>query len=364
MNLKAPFNYDIVNKRWKNPDILGDSNELQWQYKKIVDHMYRSAGSGGFFNQYQTALTQFDKFQRSPLPQNSEHSGLFFMSRPKLNLMSGALRQSAKMLALDTFNITDVQFAIRCLLDTKFCNKESLSKASLSPLLNTLSPWNVPICNRLVSVSGWPDIVLETNTTEGGFHSENQTFIIGGDNLNKTYDLTLTFKDIQGGAIAAIHDFWLEYVRCVTKGIMIAYKDDIDAQRMNYTVSMYRFMLDPTRKYITKYAKATGCFPINIPLGGMFNINEGEVTVQTAGKFSIQYKVNKVEYNNPMILEDFNTLARRYCSEIDNYKPLNFDAMNNFRGLPFIDVSSNAKEMMIQYRVPPENITKNGDYRS
>ena len=335
-------------------DVLSKINDLS-NYKVMIDEIHRSTASGGYFNQFQTFFTGFDKFGRSTLPPNAVHSGMTFITRPKLNLTSSSLRQSSKMLALDTLNVTDVQHMIRCLLDTKFADSPN-SNAGTSALLNTNNPFNTPLCNALVGVSGWPDIVIESNTTEGGFHGENQTFVIGGDNLNKTYDLTLTFKDPQGGAIAAMLDFWLEYMRCVSRGIMIAYKEDIDALRLNYTVSIYRFLLDPMRKFIVGYSKATGTYPTSIPIGGMFNVNEGEVTISTVGKFSVPWKANKIEYNKPEIIADFNRLVRNYCSGIDDYVALENTAYNNYVGLPYIYTSGTSRGMQLQYRVKKQEV--------
>ena len=330
-------------------DMLDKIGNLE-NYKTMIDEIHRSVASGGCFNQFQTFFTGFDKFNRSTLPPNAVHSGMTFITRPKLNLTSSSLRQSSKMIALDTLNVTDVQHMIRCILDTKFA-KSPISNACKSALLNISNPFNVPLTNALVSISGFPDIIIESNTTEGGFHGENQTFAIGGDNLNKTYDLTLTFKDPQGGVIAAMIDFWLEYIRCVSRGIMIAYKEDIDALRLNYTVSIYRFLLDPTRKFIVGYAKATGTYPSSIPIGGMFNVNEGEVTISTVGKFSVPWKVNKIEYNKPEVIADFNRLVRKFCGGIDDYEAVPNTAYNNYIGLPYVYTSGVSRGMQLQYRV-------------
>jgi len=331
--------------------------------KKIGEFSFRSSGSGGLNNQFQNFFTGIDKFKRNMLSPNSEHSGMTFITRPKLNLTSSALRQSSKMLALDTQDVSDVQFMIRCLLDTRFARKELLSKAGQSPLLDMRNPFNIPLCNALVGVSGWPDIVLETNTTEGGFHSEDQTVPIGSDNLNKTYDLTLTFEDIQGGVIASIFDFWLESMRCLVKGIMIPYKEDIDENRLCFTVSIYRFVLDPTLKYVVKYAKATGCYPISLPTGGFFNVNENEVTKADCAKFSIPFKVNKIEYNKPEVLRDFNTLVERYSPReaTEDTMEASISLLNatniipiapqwNWIGVPYIYTSEKERGIQLQYR--------------
>ena len=139
------------------------------------------------------------------------------------------------------------------------------------------------MCNSLTSISGFPDIALQTQTTQGGYQQEAQTFAIGADDFNRaTYNLSLNFKDIQHGPVSAIIYYWLEYIRCVTRGLMLAYADDIDEQRLNYTVSIYRFTLDPTRTYITDWCKCTGCFPTTLNTGSIVQVNDNEEFVRAA----------------------------------------------------------------------------------
>ena len=103
------------------------------------------------------------------------------------------------------------------------------------------------------------------------------------------------------------------------KGVIQAYPDDIYEQRLNYTVSIYRFVTDATRKNILWWSKATGCFPKSAPIGQLFNVNQGEVTISSAKQFSIPFTANVIEYNNPSILFDFRKLMRNYVGdEFDN----------------------------------------------
>ena len=283
-----------------------------------VDAAFRSSAAGSYTKQMQTFLTGLDRYQRNILPPNAEHSGLTFITRPRLNLQSSSLRQDRTFAPLDgdpAASVNSMQYMIRCLLDTKFCRETG--SIYRSPLVDILNPWFTPLGNALNGVSGFTDPIIETFTTDSGFHSEDQTFAIGHDNLNKTYELQLSFKDIQHGPISAIFFYWLRYIYNVTKGTMLAYSDDVDNQRMNYTVSIYRFVMDPSRKTITKFCKATGCFPKSLPLGASFNYGEGETFVAASGRFSIPFVVNKLEYMDYAIFADFNRLAERYWPEIN-----------------------------------------------
>lgn len=317
------------------------------QYAAETDFMYQSMGGGGFNNQFQTFFTAFDRYQRNQLAPNNEHSGITLITRPRLCLTGSNLRQSQVMAPLETLNPTSIAFGIRCLLDTKFC-EDHIQYVDKSPWISRNNPFFLPLCNGLTSVNGWPDQVIQTATSDGGFFSEDQTVAIGGDDLNKTYDLTFNFKDPQGGWLSSIFQYWGEYIRCVCRGDMVAYKEHIDAQRLDYTVSVYRFILDPSRRFITKYAKATGCFPRVGVIGSMYNVEENETMVSASGRFSIPFVVNKIEYRKLAIMQDFRLLVQRYEPNIESYPVLNMCPFHNFVGMPWIQPGSNGMELVFR----------------
>lgn len=345
---------------------------------RVTNLSFISSGLGGYANQMQTFLSTIDRYQHNILPVNSEYSGLTFITRPRLCLKSANLRTNRKMAPLDTLAKDSMAFMLRALLDTNLATDgkggvdEKIQRQLLeSPMFDLRNPFLVPACNALTHIGGLPDPMIQTTTTEGGFFCEDQTFVIGGDNLNRTYNLQLGFKDIQYGPISALFFYWIEYMRCVTRGLMAAYADDIDQQVMNYTVSIYRFNLDPSKQYITKYSKATGCFPTSVPFGGMMNKNQGEHFVNAATEFSIPFVANKVEYQDYAILLDFNTLMRRYCPTINDldsregpmdpsqkdtnaakqHPSLPMSPIENFRGLPYITTDRHGIRMEFR-RVP------------
>ena len=339
---------------------------------RILNLTYASQGAGGYFNQVQQFMTCLDQFDSHHVQPNTEYSGVTFITRPRLCLQSSNLRNVRTMTALDTLNPSSMAFGIRCLLDSNFGfanGNRYFHLVANSPLFDCQNPFLVPACNALTTFSGGPDIMIQTDTTAGGYMCEAQTFAIGGDNLQRgNYQLQLTFRDAQHGPIMALFYYWLEYMRCVTRGIMMAYGDDIDDQRLNYTVSIYRFLLDPSRRYITKYAKYTGCYPTSLSIGGLFNKSPGEYFVSAATNFTVPFICNKVEYMDYAILMDFNTLMRRYCPSINwntkqqEHEPdlrgyqsgellhpnLPREPFSNWRGLPYI--TSDMHGIRLEYR--------------
>jgi hypothetical protein len=326
-------------------------------YFQDIDYAYRSSGCGGFENQIQTFLYGLDRFNKNTLPLNAELSGLTFITRPRINFSDLNIRQERILSSLDVGKPDSVAFMIRCLLDTVIAGpyedntgtKQRLADAvATSPLFNQYNPFMTPVCNALTSITGFPDPILDTFTTEAGFHSEDQTIPTGYDFLRKTYELQLGFKDIQGGIIMAIFYYWLYYIACVVKGTVTAYKQDIDKRRMNFDVSIYRFILDPTRKRIVRWARATSCFPKSVPYGAVFNINEGEHWISAASKFSIPFVANTVEYNDYVILYEFNQLVRRYFPDVDAAPTVPGIAPMNYFGIPFIEATPEGNFMIFK----------------
>ena len=220
--------------------------------------------------------------------------------------------------------------------------------AKKCPFFNWESPFIIPLSNNLMYQSGWPDPVLEPETSDAGFFSEDFTIIKGSDRLNRTYEVNLTFRDILGGFVISMLYMWHHYIELVVRGDTTAYPEDIDARRVNYTCSIYRFILDQSRQVITKWAKGTGCIPRSPPLGNMFNYGEGENYIRSAERFSIPFIVNKVEYMDPIIFRDFNTLVKRFSPTARawaNGNPGNevvvagMDPAQNFIGVPYIDTA-------------------------
>ena len=321
-------------------------------FELATRNSFLQAGTGDSTATYQTILSQFDRFGINALPSNHEVVGYTFITRPKLNFSTTSLRQDRILAMLDTVDSNSLQFAIRCYLDTYYSRMSSIAKrAENCPFFNQESPFIIPLSNNLVSVSGWPDPVLDTETTDGGFFSEDMTIVKGSDRLNRTYDITLTFRDIQGGFIISLLWMWIHYIELVVRGDTIAYPEDIAARRVNYTCSIYRFVMDPSRQYITKWSKATGCFPRSLPIGNIFNFGEKENFIHSSSQYSVPFTVNKVEIMDPIIFRDFNTIVRRYSPTITDKDAIValMTAGSNFMGVPYIDVIGGYNQLKFLY---------------
>lgn len=322
--------------------------------RSVNNFAYRYGGAGSFDNQYQLLFKSFDKYNSNQVIPNIELAGFTFITRPKLNLSPGAVASDPILGLLESTTPESPMFALRCMLDTKYCN-DYADKALQCKLIDLKSPFFKLLTNRSRSDSGWPDMNADMHTTEGGYFSEDQTTFLGYDFLNRTYDINLEFDDIQGGHVMSIFYYWFYYMAMLKRGRVFAYAEDIDARRLCYTCSIYRFILDPSKQVITKWSKATGCFPKNVPIGACFNKNSSEVHVSSSQKFSIPFTVNKIEYNDPRILADFNTVTSRFDPYIKEglMAPINLPEYN-FVGRPYIKSYNGAHRLVWYYSVDEE----------
>jgi len=350
-------------ERLKEEAQIEMASKMQNFFDSILEYSYKYSGAGSYYSQFQKTLSKIDRYGIRTVTPNNEHAGLTFITRPKLNLTSANLKQNRVLSMLDSEDPLSVQFMIRMLLDSKLCNDTKFSPLVYrSPLLDENSPFLTPLMNCIESASGFPSYNIETYTTEGGFFSEDLTFAAGSDRNRKSFDLQFSFLDIQGGICAAILQMWMEYISAVSVGEMIAYAEDINAQRINYTVSAYRFLLDPSKRYITRWCKCTGGFPISRPSGAVFDINNTEVFVEAAKKFSVTFKFNHMGVeNDPVVLKEFNMIMQRACPGLvtNEFHSIREDVPNtafgNYTGLPYIYETEYGPELVFK-ALPEENV--------
>lgn len=330
--------------------------ELNDFFSSIIEHSYKYSGAGSYYGQFHKTLSKIDRYGIRAITPNHEYAGLTFITRPELNFSAGNLRQSRLMSLLETQDPLSMQFMIRMLLDSRLAkeNITFMDLASTSPLIDNDSPFITPLTNRLESISGFPSMTIETATSEGGLFSEDITVPIGSDRNYKSFDLTLAFDDVQGGVCAAIIQMWAAYIDKVCRGEMVQYTDDIDSRRMGWTCSIYRFLLDPSKRYITRWCKCTGCFPIIRSSGAVFDYSRTEGFVEAARKFTATFKCNHMgEENDPIIIKEFNTLVKRFCPDIDDgsRRLLNTTPQDNYLGIPYIVPSEYGPRLDFRARV-------------
>ena len=120
---------------------------------------------------------------------------------------------------------------------------------------------------------------------------------------------------------------------------------------------VYRFVMDPTRRYIRKYGIANAVFPVNDTMGAVMNINGNSPLVSDNDQINVQFEAIGAYYNDPIILQEFNDTVAMFNTDMlplydsgTSFVPRGKDSMMlidrseialfNYRGFPHIDTNS------------------------
>ena len=162
--------------------------------------------------------------------------------------------------------------------------------------------------NTCVSVDGAKDANMNTHTYEEDKYSSNMTVATGFDEMWSSGSLSTSFEDLAYSPVALMMMCWLFYIHYVSRGYICTTKDHIQARVLDYTCSIYVFVLGDDGRRIERWAKYTGCYPTNFPFSQqiLHNITAEPDMLQ---KFSITWNFNRYEPMNPEVFTDFNFLS-------------------------------------------------------
>lgn len=168
------------------------------------------------------------------------------------------------------------------------------------------------ISNFCTECSGGKDSVISTEQTDQNF---NGNYLVYAGNLSESKgpgEVTLTFSDPYGSPVFKQILAWVYYMHYVSKGICYPEINYGLHRIIDYTCSIYVFMLDTDHKTILRWTKYTGCFPKNVPLNNI--THNKEIDQQVLSNFSIQFQYNFESAMDPVVLNEFNMISE--CSLI------------------------------------------------
>ena len=120
-------------------------------------------------------------------------------------------------------------------------------------------------------------------------------------------EITLSFDDLYGSPVMNMMILWVYYIHYVTKGICVPRFNYIINRIIDYTCSIYIFMLDTDQRTIIRWIKYTGCFPKSIPFGQILHTKEPNL--QALSQIQIPFQYNFASPMDPAVLAEFNMLA-------------------------------------------------------
>lgn len=292
----------------------------------------------------------------SAIPINKDLNGLTLFTRPQLNLSTVNIRAERMLLPLLNKQPASIQRIIRCLLDPRLNINgvvyEDGTRDSIStPFVDARNPFIPILTNHLVSMSGWPDHTLESHISKPGAYKE--VFGHVDSNIDKylQYDLTATFRNMQGDPITKLFQYWEIYQSNVMQGIMSPYTDFIVNNEIDYNTRIYRLVLDKNKRYVQDIAACGASWPATVPLGTKFNFESEKPMNDTNSQITINFKCVGSCYNDDILIHEFNKVVEIFNPDMkesnlskmvripDNDAPFGLSIKNLFNnaGYPRID---------------------------
>lgn len=337
--------------------------------KDVLGQISRSVGRGDISQAALNTLYGINhRGYGNPVPNNKDNVGLTFFTRPNLNLTYdniSPMRVLTPLLDGNGGGVNTLQRAIRMLLDPYLGSPAKFDDPTLGgsgipmacPLIDQDSAFIPLLSNNLISLSGWPDVGVETFTSTPGLFQESWSMVDSHSRFFETFELNATFKNIEGDPISLLFFVWLHYMSSVYQGVMVPYPENIVERRIDYQTRIYRLILDHKRQYVQKIACCGAAFPLNSPLGNAFNFTNEGVYIGDNDQLNIRFKAMGADYNDPIIISEFNAVVAIFNGKMKGkasdreryYRKVSTDELDyfNYRGYPYIDQETHELEWWV-----------------
>lgn len=301
--------------------------------------------------------------QSGIIPINKDVYGYTFFTRPRLNLTEENIYAERMLTPLLSKESNSLQRIIRLTLDTEISrglvHESNLLDKNLScPFVDPLQAFIPMLTNNIASMSGWPDMRVETFSSQNGIFNESYSFI---DNFVKFYgsfDITANFRNLPGDPITSLFTAWIVAASAYYMGTMVPYPDDVLQNEINYNTRIYRLVMDADKHRVQKIAATGAAFPYSVPLGSAFDYEVDKHLNQANEQVAINFKCTGALYNDPILIQEFNrttenfnpSMRPEYRTRTMTKVPLAALAIFNNRGYPRIDPRS----FELEWYVPTE----------
>lgn len=318
-----------------------------------VDLVSRYSGHGALSQAAANALMGINhRGVGNPIPNNTDNHGLTFFTRPRMNLSYDNLAMDRKLTPLLTDDKRSYQRAIRCMLDpvghhdviTGANGGQRTIREVKSDLIDPRSAFLPILSNNLLSLSGWPDPVVQFYDSKPGPHREVWSMVDDAINHYGAFDLQASFRNIAGDPITLLFSAWIRYASLVYQGILMPYPDSVLENEIDYNTRIYRLVLDPSRQYVQKIGACGAAFPVTSSLGRAFDFaSDTPFVADSATQISIPFRCNGAEYNDPILIKEFNDVVFMFNSDMGEARKskmvqLKKNELNifNYYGYPYI----------------------------
>ena len=263
-------------------------------------------------NYYQ--LSNFNSFKdnRYSDPAFAGSYGFVFLTKPALFLCPD--NDTSDYLASLAFeNMTKNKYLSQFILSENQNKNDNYIIKSLSyKPYNDITSYFLPIFTN--NILNFNIIDYTIDTTEAFNTKEGYRMILPTNSTQSRAagQISLNVYENSNMDVFKYINIWMNYIDDISNGTLSANPQMIKNNMLDYTASIYYFVISPDGYTIKYYAEYVGVYPTNFPTSTL-SYTKGSVNDLT---YDIPFTYMLKLENNPTILEDFNLVSTRKVSPV------------------------------------------------
>lgn len=285
-------------------------------YPQSLDSIFSASGVGSLDKALTNTIYGLDYQQnRAMTKSNRDQQGYVFMTRPQLNLQKDNLRNYRELYPLLDEDPNSLAKAVRMLLDPRlgagYNYKMGSDLVKIPPIHSNIIDNQMAfipmITNLATTVSGFPDLVMQTDSSDPGLFKQVYVLPTGVAKNYEEYDVTITTKNISGDPLSMMLYTWLHYMSAIrAEATMSPYYDAILNDRIDYQTRIYRVILNESKTKVTKIFASIAGFPVNSPTGMFADYNSETPFSEQTKEIPIRIKCMGFVAYDPLLIYHFN----------------------------------------------------------
>lgn len=284
------------------------------------------------------------------LPKSNDQYGLTFFTRPRLRLTYDNIIADRTFALLNNKDENSVYRWVRATLDPLI--RQGYHSC---PLVDPKQAFIPMLTNALSSLSGWPEISVDTYTSNEGIRKEQWSMADGFAKFHSVFSLNAEFKNMVNNPITELFYYWTQYALMVHEGLMFPHLDSSLENEIDYQTRIYRVVFDSTGNFVQDIAACGIAFPLASNIAAKFDFTDESVFNQGLDVVSIPFQCTGAIYKDPILMKEFNLTVQTFNLGMHDsvrekeYRCLNPNELRLFNhfGYPRIDPFTGAFEWWV-----------------
>lgn len=254
------------------------------------------------------------------VPTDRELPGPLLITRPQLNLFDDNIRARPNLFPMLSSNPNSIERMTRCILDPRLMNTQRINgdtqEVLKCRLVDNRNPFIPVFNNDLISLSGFPDKILPSYSSEPGRLKEVWGQIDGSIDIFDERDINIILRNRRGSPAFSIIDKWCEYASDVFLGNVMPCPGFSVENEIDYQCRIYNLIMRQDGIRISRIAATGVSVPIVSPIGNYFNRDGATPYGSATMQHNFRFKSYGIIYDTNSLVRDFNEVSMMFNQEI------------------------------------------------